>query len=79
MENLVKPNHMILVQLQNSIRDNLIEKIVLEYNQDLVVDEEQDILLVQSLYHEEEPICIDIGLLKLFHMRLLLDTLEEES
>jgi hypothetical protein len=53
MENLVKPNHMILVQLQNSIRDNLIEKIGLEYNQDLVVDEEQDILLVQSLYHGE--------------------------
>jgi hypothetical protein len=53
MENLVKPNRMITVQLQNSIRDSLIGKIVLEYNQDLVVDEVQDTLLVQSLYHEE--------------------------
>jgi hypothetical protein len=53
MENLVKPNRMIMVQLQNSIRDSLIGKIVLEYNQDLVVDEVQDTLLVQSLYHEE--------------------------
>ncbi len=44
---------MIMVQLQNSIRDSLIGKIVLEYNQDLVVDEVQDTLLVQSLYHEE--------------------------
>jgi hypothetical protein len=53
MENLVKPNRMITVQLQNSIRDSLIGRIVLEYNQDLVVDEVQDTLLLQSLYHEE--------------------------
>jgi hypothetical protein len=47
MENLVKPNHMIMVQLQNSIQDNLIVTKVLEYMVDLVGDEEQDILLLQ--------------------------------